>query len=116
MLQFAHVENHLKNKTFTLAAKDEMNARLLKLQVKLAYQAACSNIELMCKSLNKECREPEGVEQIRTCWYDITHVTEGMEPFVSESVEYLEQRKLLKRHPINVHWVRPVHEFEMGNQ
>lgn len=85
-----------------------MTIRILTLLETLALQAAVSNIEQMCADTNEDGSEPEGFEQIRSCWYDIKRIDEGMEGYVADSVELLESCGLLKRHPLHAHWVRAV--------
>lgn len=75
------------------------NTEITTLEQELAYEAARSNIEIMC---NHRQRDTRGL------WYDtdndtiLTNDTESIE----KSVRYLEHKNLLERHPDNSRLVR----------
>ena len=87
-----------------------MTTRFQELKDKLALQAAVSNIEAYCRPTNEDGSEASGPRHGATCWYDITCIEENdgsAEEYVADAIELLESCGLLKRHHVNVHWVRP---------
>lgn len=84
-----------------------MTDRLIQLAFQLADSTASSDIEILCAPVGGE---PLTVEEIRTCWFDLTLVRDVADiPLVATSAEYLDRRGLLERHPMHANWVRPRH-------
>lgn len=89
-----------------------MSDRTTTLAIFIADDAASSDIECMCLPVGAE---PETIESIQTCWHDINRLTDPeYAQYVATAVEYLDGRKLLKRHPENANWVRPIHNYTQG--
>lgn len=75
---------------------------LRQLEQKIAYHAARSDIECMCKG-------QVASEDPLLWWYDTTTAeTEEEKEFVAMAVRYLELREQLLRHPENAALVRPL--------
>ncbi|RZI42818.1 hypothetical protein EGT07_12595 [Herbaspirillum sp. HC18] len=84
-----------------------MTDRVIQLAYQIADGAASCDIEILCAPVGGE---PLNVEEIRACWFDLNQVIDPADTsIVNIAVEYLELRGLLKRHPVNAHWVRPRH-------
>lgn len=84
-----------------------MADRVTELAFQIADVAASCDIEILCAPVGGE---PASVAEIRACWFDLDHVVDRTDTaIVQRSVEYLEGRGLLKRHPIHPNWVRPQH-------
>ena len=82
--------------------------QITQLAFQLADSAASSDIEILCALVGGE---PQTVEEIRACWFDLNQISDPDDtPRVATSVEYLDRRGLLKRHPTHNNWVRPRHE------
>lgn len=89
-----------------------MSEAITELAFRIADNAARCDIETLCSPVGGE---PRTVEEIRSCWFDLDQVKDPDDSFmVSVSVEYLERRGLLKRHPTQVNWVRPRHTQSMA--
>lgn len=85
-----------------------MTDRTIQLAFQLADSAAGSDIEILCAPAGGE---PQTLEEIRTCWFDLHQIMDPADiPFVAKSVEYLQCRGLLNRHPVHDNWVRPRYE------
>jgi hypothetical protein len=83
--------------------------RTTELALQIADNAASSDIECHCVP----SKEPTNAEEFRTCFYDIQNVTDPeTAATVATALEYLELRGLLRRHPDNPAWVRPIHHYE----
>lgn len=81
--------------------------QLTELAFQLADSTASSDIETLCAPVGGE---PKSIEEIRTCWFDLTQIRDSVDiPLVEKSVAYLDRRGLLERHPTHYHWVRPRH-------
>lgn len=78
----------------------------------LAYSAARSDIECMCKMVGSHGATPKTTEEFRGCWYDVTQVSdiEHLEN-VKTAIEYLELRGLITRHSVNTNWLRVMDEY-----
>lgn len=78
---------------------------ITQLAFQIADNAARCDIETLCQPVGGE---PRTVEEIRTCWFDLDQVKDPEDTFMVEvSVQYLERRGLLRRHPAHLNWVRP---------
>jgi hypothetical protein len=84
-----------------------MTDRVIQLALQIADSAASCDIEILCAPVGGE---PSNIAAIRACWFDINQIIDPDEmQVVIKSVEYLDRRGLLKRHPTHVNWVRPRH-------
>ncbi len=82
--------------------------QITQLAFQLADSAASSDIEILCAPVGGE---PQTIEEMRACWFDLNQIRDPDDiPRVATSVEYLDRRGLLKRHPTHNNWVRPRHE------
>lgn len=86
--------------------------RLQELQQKIADSTARSDIECYCRTAGGE---PQTVEALRSCFYDTAQVVDlGDAEAVADAVEYLTLRGLLRIHPANARWVRPIDVSELA--
>lgn len=84
-----------------------MSERATELAFQIADSAARCDIESLCVPVGGE---PSDIEAIRTCWFDLDHVSDPWAiTLVRTCAEYLELRGLLMRHPMHLNWVRPRH-------
>ena len=81
--------------------------RVTQLAFQIADSAASCDIEIHCAPVGGE---PSGIEEMRVCWFDLNQVIDPTDvQIVKTSVEYLDYRGLLNRHPTHVNWARPRH-------
>lgn len=84
-----------------------MTDRVIELAFQIADIAASCDIEILCAPAGGE---PASVEEIRACWFDLDQVIDPADAaIVKRSVEYLDRRGMLRRHPVYANWVRPQH-------
>lgn len=84
-----------------------MTDHLTDLAFRFADEAARSDIECMCSMLREDGQAPETPEQMRAGWYDVVNLADFENlPYVNRALEYLALRGKLKRHPLNLSWIR----------
>lgn len=84
-----------------------MTDRVTQLAFQIADSAASCDIEVLCAPVGGE---PSSIEEIRACWFDLDQIIDPADAeIVRRSVEYLDCRGLLRRHPEHANWVRPWH-------
>lgn len=77
------------------------------LAYQLADSAARSDIEVMCAAVTDDGREPDSLQEISTCWYDVSNVLIAEDwPAVNKALEYLQRRCMLEHCPDRYEWVR----------